>query len=253
MAAANILVVDDDPAIHRLLCDGFEAAGWSARTAINRKTLFAALREDTFDLITLDLSLGQEDGLEIAREIRAVRNIPILMITGRATPFDRLRGLECGADDYVVKPFHIREVILRVQKILDIYRRDIGGDASVLFDHSSFDPKRRIVERLDGSPVELTDIELRLLELLVRHPGRVLSRDEISQALFGRDWSPLDRTIDGHVARLRKKIEPAGEVPSLIRSVRGVGYVFTGEIRTGPRQDPEPGEPPAPAASSDMA
>lgn len=231
---AHILVVDDEPAIRSVLREGLEAEGWTVSEADNRKTLMAALDSPAtppVDLITLDLILGGEDGLLLAREIREHRNLPILMITGKSTPYDRVRGLENGADDYIVKPFLIREVVLRVRRTLDTYRHEVDSDEPILFDHSAFDLKRRVVKHLDGTPVELTELELKLFELFIRHPGRILSRDDISRALHGREWSPYDRTIDGHVARLRKKIEPRGDAPVLIRSVRGVGYVFTADVK----------------------
>ena len=208
--------------------------GYRVLEAGDRMKMLDVVQTESVDLVTLDLMLGREDGLEIARTLRATRNIPILMITGKSSPLDRVAGLESGADDYIVKPFHIREVILRIQKALDTYGHEIESQNSLLFDHTAFDPKRRVVKHLDGSSVELTGIELGLLELFIRHPGRILSRDEISRTLFGRDWEPLDRTIDGHVSRLRQKIELPDEGPSLIRSVRGVGYVFAGDVRTQP-------------------
>jgi DNA-binding response OmpR family regulator len=188
------------------------------------------------DLITLDLGLGGEDGLELARQIRAVRNIPIVMITGRGAPIDRVAGLEHGADDYISKPFHIREVVLRIHNVLRRYELEESVPKPstaqrYAFDLCVMDSTKREVTKVDGALLDLTESEFLLLEIFLRHPARVLSRDEILQMLRGRDWSPLDRTIDGHVARLRRKIEPPGEAPTLIKSVRGVGYVFTGEVK----------------------
>ena len=114
--------------------------------------------------------------------------------------------------------------------MLERYQKTVEPPSRVLFDHSELDLKHKVARHLDGSPLDLTEMELKLLELFVRHPHRVLSRDEISNALHGRDWSPYDRTIDGHVARLRRKIETPGEAPLLIKSVRGVGYVFSGDV-----------------------
>lgn len=230
MVQKTILIVDDEASIRKALRSGLEAEGWRVLEAQDSTSLFDVLQHEEVDLITLDLVLGDEDGLDIARRLRTTRNLPILMISGKTEPYDRVHGLECGADDYITKPFHIREVLLRIERTLERYTHEISGGEEVVFDHSAFDLQRKVVRHIDGSPLELTGIELRLLELFVRHPGRVLSRDDISQALHGREWSPYDRTIDGHVARLRRKIEPPGEAPTLIRSVRGVGYVFTGEV-----------------------
>jgi len=235
MAKRTILVVDDEPEVRKVLRIGLEAEGYRILEASNRDELFDAVQAETVDLITLDLMLGGEDGLDIARTLRATQNIPVLIITGRASPDDRVLGLESGADDYIVKPFRVREVVLRIRKALETYEHEVTGQGNLRFDDSAFDLKRRVVRHLNGSPVELTGIELSLLELFVRHPGRILSRDDISRALFGRDWEPLDRTIDGHVTRLRHKIDPPDEGPSLIRSVRGIGYVFTGEVSVLPR------------------
>jgi len=197
--------------------------------AADRAGMMAAIATERIDLVTLDLRLGDEDGLLLARELRAQRNIPILMITGMGEPFDRVRGLESGADDYVVKPFLIREVVLRIRHVLARYRGAPAPVARLNVDGTEVDLRRGLVMG-PGAPVALTGIEQKILELFVGHPGRVLSRDDICQAVHGRDWSPFDRSIDGHVARLRRKLEPPGEAPRLIRSVRGVGYVFTAEV-----------------------
>ncbi|MCA0995752.1 response regulator transcription factor [Alloyangia pacifica] len=231
MGAVNILVVDDETAVLEILRKGFEAEGWTVHVAQSPSAMFEALKTHAIDLVTLDLVHDQEDGLELARTLRASWNIPILMISGRTGAYDRIRGLESGADDYIAKPFHIREVVLRVRRTLELYGRELSGHDNLLFDHTVFDPERGIVQHFDGTPVDLTGIELKLLELFVRHPGRILSRDEISQSLHGRDWSPEDRTIDGHVARLRRKLGTSSDVVNLIRSVRGVGYVFTGDVQ----------------------
>ena len=157
------------------------------------------------------------------------------MITGRTAPIDRLVGLEHGADDYISKPFHIREAVLRIHNVLRRYELEETLPKPSMaqryaFDLGILDSAKREVRKVDGTPLDLTETEFLLLEIFLRHPARVLSRDEILQMLRGRDWSPLDRTIDGHVARLRRKIEPAGEAPTLVKSVRGVGYVFTGKV-----------------------
>lgn len=231
MTKFRILVVDDEAAVRQSLVAGLSAEGWTVAEAANRDEMFARLEEDRFDLVTLDLCLGPDDGLILARDLRARWNIPVLMITGMGQPIDRLRGLEHGADDYIVKPFLTREVVLRIRNTLDRYRKAYVDTGPLVYDHSAFDSRTGTVRHADGSVIELTGIEQQLFELLASHPGRVFSRDEISQALHGRDWSPFDRSIDGHIARLRRKLEPPGDAPALIRSVRGVGYVFAGEIK----------------------
>ena len=234
MQETRVLVVDDDFDIRQFLRDGLQSEGWIVLEASDRTEMMNEIERQRLDVVALDLRLGEEDGLDVAHSLRQQVNVPILMIADHGDAYDRLTGLESGADDYVFKPLHLKEVVLRIRRILDRYRREISEDTTVTFDHSSFDLRRRIVQHLDGDLVPLTAIELTLLDLFVRHPGRVLSRDEISQALHGRDWTPYDRTIDTHVARLRRKIEPPEDGPSLIRSVRGVGYVFTGDVTPGP-------------------
>ncbi|MBE9638787.1 response regulator transcription factor [Salipiger mangrovisoli] len=248
MGLVTILIVDDERGVRDAMRAAFETQGWNVCECHDRQCMFETLNSRSIDLITLDIVLGNEDGLELAKELRKTWNIPILMISGKATPEDRVIGLEYGADDYITKPFHIKEVILRVRKTLDIYQREISTQSNIVFDHSQFDAQRGVLTHLDGSLVDLTWFEQRLLALFLQHPGRILTRDELSQALRGRDWSPEDRTLDGHVARLRRKIESKVSGPEmLIRSVRGIGYVFTGQVRTTREQT----APPAPDRNDD--
>lgn len=233
MAQISVLAVEDEPDVRETLRIGLAAQGWTVVEAWDRESLFAAIRDHDIDIVTLDLKLGQEDGLDLARELRRHRNLPILMISGRTEPFDRVQGLESGADDYVVKPFLVREVILRIEAILDRYRKPSVAGSRITLGRNVLDMKRGTILRANGETVDLTSMEQQLLELFLRYPGRVLSRDDISKALHGRDWAPLDRTIDGHVARLRRKVEAPGEAPYMIRSVRGIGYVFN----IGPNTD----------------
>ncbi|HMA74589.1 MAG TPA: response regulator transcription factor [Xanthobacteraceae bacterium] len=238
----HILVVEDEPELREVLRRGLEAEGFIVVEAANKATLFRRLNSYPIKLITLDLGLGQQDGLELALEIRAAHNVPIVMITGRDAPLDRVAGLEHGADDYITKPFHIREVSIRVRSVLARYGI-LGGNAipgrvlkteephRYAFDVGVFDVLRRELKTTNGAFIDLTETEFRVLELFLKHPGRVLSRDEIMQMLKGQDWDPLDRVIDGHVARLRRKLEASNEELRMIKSVRGVGYVFTGDVR----------------------
>lgn len=236
----RILVVDDEPAICSILRSGLEAEGYEVLEAGNKAELLRCLGAASIDLITLDLDLGGENGLQLAREVRAQHNIPIIMITGKADVFDRVAGLEQGADDYIVKPFHIREVLMRTRIVLRRYElesilEDVGNSVSIAgeryrFDGYILDAPRRELKTATGEVIDLTDAEFGLLLSFLRQPARILSRDELMRALNGRNWSPEDRTIDGHVARLRRKIDSQSELPRLIKSVRGVGYVFTGDV-----------------------
>ena len=180
----HILVVEDDAALRVILREAFEEEGIAVLEAADKAALFRNLETEPIDLITLDLGLGREDGLELAHQIRAKRNIPIVMITGRGAPIDRVTGLEHGADDYISKPFHIREVLLRIHNVLRRYKREEGGPKAregrrYAFDRSVLDSAKREVRKADGTVLDLTDREFDLLELFLRHPARVLSRDEI--------------------------------------------------------------------------
>lgn len=239
--AGRVLVVDDEPAIRMLLRTGLEAAGFAVSEAAGKASLLRSLETHPVDLITLDLDLAGEDGLQLARIVREQRNVPIIMITGKGEPVDRVAGLEQGADDYIVKPFHIQEVLLRIRTVLRRYHLEADAsngttgtsvpEESYHFDGVVADLTRRELKTKTGEPIHLTDAEFDLLAIFIRRPARILSRDELANLLKGRNWSPEDRTIDWHVARLRKKIDSDGEMPRLIRSVRGVGYVFTGDVQ----------------------
>jgi two-component system, OmpR family, response regulator len=236
----RILVVDDEPAIRSILRSGLEKEGYEVSEASNKAGLLRCLETESIDLITLDLDLGGENGLQLAREARAQHNIPIVMITGKGNVFERVAGLEQGADDYIVKPFHIREVLMRARSVLRRYElesvaEDVGNSVSVpaeryKFDDCILDVTRRELKTANGEIIDLTDAEFDLLSSFLRQPARILSRDELMRVLRGRNWSPEDRTVDGHVARLRRKIDSRSEIPRLIKSVRGVGYVFTGDV-----------------------
>jgi DNA-binding response OmpR family regulator len=240
-APTQILVVDDEPAVRTVLREGLEAEGFTVAEAGDKWGLFRSLETQPIKLITLDLGFSNCNGLELARQIRAKRNVPIVMVTGRSEPIDRVKGLEHGADDYISKPFHIREVVLRIHAVLRRYQLEAAEPKPISnpeppieryeFEAWILNVPKRELSGGDGVRVDLTETEFWLLTMFLRHPGRVLARDEISQELRGRGWTPLDRTIDGHVARLRRKIEPPSDAPMLIKSVRGVGYVFTGEVR----------------------
>lgn len=238
VSRAQILVVDDEPEIRALLRKCFEREGFAVQEAADGAGLRAAIARHQIDLVTLDLSLGGEDGLELAREIRSTRNVPIIMITGKGDTIDRVVGLELGADDYIAKPFQLREVLARVRAVL---RRYGAGDQAgppagnkherYMFGELVLDLTSRELRSNSGQRQNLTTAEFNLLELFVRCPQRVLSRDSIMDRLKGHDWSPLDRSIDALVGRLRKKVETEPCEPSLIKTVRGVGYVFAGDVK----------------------
>ena len=237
---AHILVIDDEPQVRKVLRECLAAEGYAVSEAKDGAELQAYLDHQVVDLITLDLKLAGEDGLSLARQIRSQRNIPIVIITGKGKVIDRVAGLELGADDYIAKPFNVREVLARVRAVLRRYgsSEQIATarplpDTTVRYEFNGWvlDRARRQLTTPDGQIQSLTTAEFNLLEVFVRNPQRVLSRDEIMDMLKGHDWSPYDRTIDSVVARLRKKIEPDADALQLIKTVHGVGYVFTGDVR----------------------
>jgi DNA-binding response OmpR family regulator len=240
-APVHVLVVDDEAEVRTLLRSGLEPEGFEVSEAKDGAGLMALLDARPFDLITLDVRLSGEDGFALAREVRARHNVPIVMISGKGDMIDRVVGLELGADDYIAKPFHMREVLARIRAVLRRYapvpaealraaRSSPNTPLSYAFEGWTLDMGRRELKAPEGAPCELTTAEFNLLAVLIERPGRVLSRDELMDLLKGHDWTPLDRSIDGLVARLRKKIE-RGECPQLVKTVRGVGYVFAGEVR----------------------
>lgn len=242
MSGVNILVVDDDLRIRSLLRECLEGEGFSVQEATTERDVIAALQKKTFSLVTLDLNLGTESGLVIARAIRQTSEVPIIIVTGKDDVVDRVVGLEVGADDYITKPFHLREFLARVRAVL---RRTEGHltrnltaaepdpdtpSASFTFDGLTAHPDRFELLDRDGNRAELTSGDFRLLQIFLESPKRVLSRDHIMDRLNGVDWSPLDRTIDNQVARLRKKIERDPSSPRLIKTVRGIGYTLATDV-----------------------
>ncbi|KQX38154.1 two-component system response regulator [Devosia sp. Root436] len=232
-AQHHILVVDDDDQVRRMLRRCFEDEGYRVSEATDQAGVTAALGNG-IDLITLDLNLGSTDGLTIARTVRQSWDLPIIMITGKGDMIDRIVGLEIGADDYIAKPFHLREVLARVRSVL---RRAgprsqpaaapaASNGAQIRFDGFVLDLDRRELSGPDGD-IRITGGEFDLLALFARHPHRVLSRDQIMDLLKGHDWAPNDRSIDNQIARLRKLVEPDSNQPRLLKTVRGAGYSFT--------------------------
>lgn len=240
---SRILVVDDDPRVRSLLQRYLEQEGFAVLLAADG----AGLRQQMAaapDLILLDVTLPGEDGLALMREIRADSEVPIILVSGKGKLLDKVLGLEMGADDYIAKPFNLRELLARVRSAL---RRGKAGapaagpapaataspEAVLVFDGWRLNLDRRDLRAPDGSPVALTTSEFDLMKAFVDSANRVLTRDQLMTLAKGREWEAFDRAIDTQVARLRKKIEPDPANPTLIKSVRGVGYVFTAAVRRG--------------------
>jgi DNA-binding response OmpR family regulator len=233
---AHILVVDDDPRIRQMLIRYFEDEGYRTSAAPDGRGMREALQDHAIDIVLMDLMLGcGEDGLMLAREIRAKSDLPIIMLTGRDDIVDRIVGLEIGADDYIAKPFHLREVLARVRTVLRrqhsrlVAAADGMGRGLIRFNGWTLDPQARRLSRPDGVDVPLTTGEFDILLVMARHPGRVFSRNALMNLTKNRDYRAFDRTIDAQIFRLRKKLKAADSAIALIRSVRGVGYVFAGQ------------------------
>ncbi len=235
-SAPHILVVDDDADIRELLRDCLERDGFSVSEAHDSASMNARLALGGIDLVTLDLLLGGENGLVLAAGIKAVYACPIVMITGKGDMIDRVVGLEIGADDYIAKPFHPREVVARVRAVLrrasaPAPKAVAGLPDRLVFGDWVLDLGRRELQSAPHATRDLTTAEFNLLEAFARRPHRVLSRDVIMDLLKGHDWTPMDRSIDALISRLRRKIEIDPENPKLIKTVRGTGYVFAADVR----------------------
>ncbi len=225
------LIVDDDAPIRELLCGYLARFNIEAVGVDDGEGMRQALAGERFDLVVLDLMLPGEDGLSLCRWLRAESDIPILMLTARCEPADRIIGLELGADDYMAKPFEPRELVARIQSILRRVRD--GRDApradtrtSIRFDAWRLDGVLRQLQSPEGLLVPLSNAEFRLLWAFLERPRRVLSREQLLDAARGRSVEAFDRSIDLLVSRLRQKLGDDPRSPRLIKTVRGEGYLF---------------------------
>lgn len=227
----TILVVDDDVEITSLLTEYLTRFGYAARAAGDAAGMHAALAAHAVDLVVLDVMLPGTDGITLARELRQRSRVPIIMLTARADPYDRVLGLEMGADDYMAKPFEPRELVARIQTVL---RRLLhegppaqqGPDEVVRFDGWELHCIERHLVSPQGLVVPLSNAEFRLLCTFLRMPRRIFSRDQLMEQARGRAMDAFERSIDLLVSRLRSKLADDPRAPSLIRTVRGAGYVF---------------------------
>ncbi len=231
----RLLVVDDDSDIRGLLAEQLGRTGYTVSTARDGAEMRHALAREHIDLIVLDLKLPREDGLALCRELRARSSTPVIMLTARSEPIDRVLGLEMGADDYLAKPFEPRELLARIRNVL---RRTEALPANLeplamrraAFSGWLFDLERRHLVDPAGRVVMLSGAEFRLLRVFVGHANKVLSREQLVALSSGRSYEAQDRAIDLQVSRLRQKLGDAG---GLIRTVRNEGYVFAGVVTLG--------------------
>jgi DNA-binding response OmpR family regulator len=228
-ASPTILLVDDEDSVRKVLAFPLERDGYSVVQAVDGEDALRQFAAQPVDLVVLDIMLPKLDGLEVCKRLRATSTVPIIMLTARDDELDKVIGLELGADDYITKPFSIREFRSRVRALLRRARtpHDPDGDGDLVIEHGDLriDASRRSVE-VRGEPVQLTYVEFELLRTLAGHPGRVFSRRMLLEAL----WKSADyrdpRTIDVHVRHLREKLEAEPRTPEYILTVRGVGYRF---------------------------
>ena len=224
--ANDILVIEDDPGIARIVRLYLERDGHTVTTASDGVSGLNAARANSPDLIVLDLMLPRLDGMSVCLALRQESDVPIIMATARVEEDDRLAGLDLGADDYIVKPFSPRELAARVRAVLRRTSRQIPPKADrVEFEGITIDFNTQTVIRGDEKP-SLTPTEFRLIAMLASQPGRPFSRDQIIDAVFGYDFDGYDRTVDVHIANLRRKIEPDVRKPRYVQTVHGVGYRF---------------------------
>src|SRR6188474_2821831 len=226
--AVRILLVDDEQPIQKLLSYPLEKDGYEVVPAHDGQEALACFEQGQFDLVVLDIMLPKIDGLEVCRRLRARSSVPIIMLTAKAEEIDKVLGLELGADDYITKPFSMREFRSRVRAALrraGMGAELDGGEEPLERGDLRIDFAKRAIE-LRGEPVQLTFVEFEILAVLAAHPGRVYTRDMLLDRIWGDSAFRDQRTIDVHIRHLREKLESDPKVPEYLLTVRGVGYRF---------------------------
>jgi len=238
--ATHIAVVDDELDITQLLANYLQGHGYRVTQLHSGRALIALMASDPPSLVLLDLGLPGEDGFSIARQLREHWRCGLVIVTGRGDAIDKVVGLEVGADDYVTKPFDLRELLARIKAVLRRVVSEPAPEAATdpradtfRFASWQLDAGARRLADAQGRETTLTTGEFDLLLTFVRHPGRVLSRDFLLEQTRGRDGGPFDRTIDVQVGRLRKKLEADVDDPQIIKSVRGAGYILVAPVAKG--------------------
>jgi DNA-binding response OmpR family regulator len=224
--ARTILVVDDEPTLRETLAEALEGEGFRVVTAADGREALLRFREQQPDLVVLDLMLPELGGIEVCRIIRREAGTPIVMLTARTSEVDKIVGLELGADDYVTKPFSLRELLARIRALLRrTEQASAAGPATVALGELTVDLAGHRLLR-DGVPLPVKPKVFELLSFLLRHPGQVVSREQLLERVWGYDYAGETRTVDVHVHWLRSAIEPDPANPTYVQTVRGVGYVL---------------------------
>ncbi len=227
----KILIVDDDRKLCRLVADYLEPMGYDIDAAHNGSQGLELVREGDYEAVILDVMMPQMDGFEVLKRLREESDIPVIMLTARGEETDRIVGLEMGADDYLPKTFSSRELLARLRAVTRRYEKSKRHTASrnengrLVFGELQIDEKARMVQ-LGAKTLNLTPIEYDLLTCLARSAGRVLSRDQLLDAVAGRDYEVFDRSVDVHISSLRRKLGEAPRTPKYIQTVRSAGYMF---------------------------
>jgi DNA-binding response OmpR family regulator len=233
----HILIVDDDATLRSRLAKYLAGEGFRTTTAKDGADMRRIVADTRVDLVILDLVMPGEDGLTLTRELRQKSRVGILILTGKGDTVDRIVGLEMGADDYLPKPFELRELLARVRSILrrvadtrNSHRPEVSDGDIVTFEGFKLDRGRRGLTAPDGREIHLTTAEFKLLDALSQNPNRALDRDRLMDATMGRDWQPFDRSVDLHISNLRRKLEVDPRRPRIIKTVRGAGYMLAARI-----------------------
>jgi DNA-binding response OmpR family regulator len=231
LTSLSVLLVDDDEVLASMVSEYLSGYGLTLDWAKDAEDALRELERKPFDVVVLDVMLPGLDGFGLLPRLRAVSNVPVLMLTARGEDTDRIVGLELGADDYLTKPFNPRELLARLRALVRRERRTVGPEsqeATLRFGRLSIDRARRTVE-LEGEPRDLTGYQFDLLVALADNAGKVMTRDELLRHVRGTGLEPFDRGVDVHISRIRAAVEDDPKVPRRILTIRGVGYVFTRE------------------------
>jgi two-component system OmpR family response regulator len=235
----RLLLVDDEETLRVPLAEYLSRQGFRVTEADNAARARAVLRDDTPDLVLLDIMMPGEDGLSLCRHLVESRDIPVILLTARGEPTDRIVGLEIGADDYVVKPFEPRELVARIRSVLRRASRmgaPVEDNQSYLFEGWTLDPLKRRLTDPEGVVVPISSAEFRLLVALLDHPRQVMDRDRLLDLVQGREAHLFDRAVDNQVSRLRRKIETDSRNPQLIKTDWGGGYMLAADVRRTARE-----------------